>query len=34
MKLTQTSFPTNQYIAEEHPKVQIYLHHTAGNANP
>jgi hypothetical protein len=34
MTLTQTSFPANQYIAEEHPKVQIYLHHTAGNANP
>jgi len=34
MRLTQTSFPANQYIAEEHPKVQIYLHHTAGNANP
>jgi len=34
MKLTQTSFPSTQYIAEEHPKAQIYLHHTAGNANP
>ena len=34
MKLTQTPFPATQYIAEEHPKVQIYLHHTAGNANP
>jgi hypothetical protein len=34
MKLTQTQFPANQYIAEEHPKAQIYLHHTAGNANP
>lgn len=34
MKLTQTTFSANQYIAEEHPKVQIYIHHTAGNANP
>jgi hypothetical protein len=34
MKLTQTSFPASQYIAEEHPKKQIYIHHTAGNANP
>jgi len=23
-----------QYFAAEHPKTQIYLHHTAGNANP
>lgn len=34
MKLTQTSFPASQYIQEEHPKKQIYIHHTAGNANP
>ena len=34
MKLTQYPFPANQYIAEEHPKVQIFLHHTAGNPNP
>jgi hypothetical protein len=34
MKLTQTPFPSTQYIAEEHTKKQIYLHHTAGNANP
>lgn len=34
MKLTQTDFPANQYIAEEHTKTQIYLHHTAGNPNP
>lgn len=34
MKLTQTTFSANQYIAEEHPKLQIYIHHTAGNANP
>ena len=34
MKLTQTSFPAEQYIAEEQVKKQIYLHHTAGNADP
>lgn len=34
MKLTQTSFPENQYIKEKQNKVQIYLHHTAGNADP
>lgn len=34
MKLTQTSFPASQYIAEEQPKKQIYIHHTAGNADP
>jgi hypothetical protein len=34
MKLTQIEFPANQYIAEEHPKKQIYLHHTAGNSDP
>ena len=34
MKLTQTPFSSNQYIVEEHPKVQIYIHHTAGNADP
>jgi len=34
MKLTQHPFPANQYIAEEHPKSQIFLHHTAGNASP
>lgn len=33
MNIKQVSFPANQYIAEEHPKKQIYLHHTAGNAN-
>jgi N-acetyl-anhydromuramyl-L-alanine amidase AmpD len=33
MNIKQVNFPTNQYIQEEHPKVQIYLHHTAGNAN-
>jgi hypothetical protein len=34
MKLTQTPFPATQYMNEEHPKTQIYLHHTAGNSNP
>jgi N-acetyl-anhydromuramyl-L-alanine amidase AmpD len=34
MKLTQVNFSSNQYISEEHPKVQIYLHHTAGSADP
>jgi len=34
MKLTQTQFSASQYFAEEHPKTQIYLHHTAGNPNP
>lgn len=33
MNLKQVQFPTSQYMAEEHPKVQIYLHHTAGNAS-
>ena len=33
MNIKQVSFPANQYIAEEHPKKQIYLHHTAGNAD-
>ena len=28
--ITQYAFPANQYLAEEHPKAQIYLHHTAG----
>lgn len=27
-------FPDDQYIKEETQKVQIYLHHTAGNSNP
>lgn len=30
MNLIQTSFPETQYIKEEYPKKQIYLHHTAG----
>lgn len=31
MNLKQVAFPESQYIKEEHPKKQIYLHHTAGN---
>ena len=34
MLLTQTNFPATQYMAEENPKTQIYLHHTAGNNDP
>jgi hypothetical protein len=34
MKITQVSFPSDQYIKEEYKKTQIYLHHTAGNSNP
>lgn len=30
MNLRQIQFPENQYIKEEHPKNQIFLHHTAG----
>lgn len=33
MNIIQIDFPFNQYIAEEHPKTQVYLHHTAGNAS-
>lgn len=33
MNLKQITFPDAQYIQEEHKKVQIYLHHTAGNAS-
>ena len=33
MNLVQTEFPSSQYIREEHPKAQIYLHHTAGNSS-
>ena len=33
MNIKQVTFSANQYIAEEHPKKQIYLHHTAGNAD-
>lgn len=31
--LIQYNFPISQYIAEDHPKSQIFLHHTAGNAD-
>lgn len=34
MNLVQYNFPTSQFISEIHDKVQIYLHHTAGNSNP
>lgn len=34
MKITQTPFPESQFIKEKTKKVQIYLHHTAGNADP
>ena len=34
MVLTQYPFPQTQYIPTETEKVQIYLHHTAGNSNP
>jgi len=33
MNLIQTEFPSGQYVREEHPKKQIYLHHTAGNSS-
>lgn len=33
MDITQYNFPQTQYIPNETQKVQIYLHHTAGNAN-
>lgn len=33
MNLIQVDFPQNQYIKEEHPKKQIYLHHTAGRSS-
>lgn len=29
----QQPLDANQYVREEHPKTQIYLHHTAGNPN-
>lgn len=31
--LAKYDFSTNQYYADENKKVQIYLHHTAGNSN-
>lgn len=33
MTIKQISFPDSNYFKEEHPKKQIYLHHTAGNSN-
>lgn len=33
MNIRQVSFSANQYMQEEHPKKQIYIHHTAGNAD-
>lgn len=32
-QLRSVAFPQNQYYREEHPKTQIYLHHTAGADN-
>jgi N-acetyl-anhydromuramyl-L-alanine amidase AmpD len=34
MKITQFNLPGSQYIADVNNKTQIYLHHTAGNADP
>lgn len=33
MNTKDQAFPLDQYFQEEHPKKQIYLHHTAGNAS-
>jgi hypothetical protein len=33
-RIKLVEFPEDQYFREETPKKQIYLHHTAGNANP
>jgi N-acetyl-anhydromuramyl-L-alanine amidase AmpD len=33
MNIKQVQFSENQYVKEEHPKKQIYLHHTAGNSS-
>jgi len=32
--IVQYPFSTNQYMQEEYPKKQIFLHHTAGNHDP
>lgn len=32
--ITRLPLPASEYFVEEHPKKQIYLHHTAGNADP
>jgi len=34
MSILQYNFPQTQYISTETQKVQIYLHHTAGNSDP
>lgn len=31
--IIQVPLPDGEYVKEEHPKKQIYLHHTAGNAS-
>jgi len=33
MNIKQVTFPITQYFQELHPKKQIYIHHTAGNAS-
>ena len=33
MNLIQVDFPVSQYMKEEAPKKQIYLHHTAGRSS-
>jgi hypothetical protein len=33
LNIKLVEFPESQYMREEHPKKQIYLHHTAGNAS-
>lgn len=33
MNIKQVAFPITQYFQELHPKKQIYIHHTAGNAS-
>lgn len=33
MNIKNIEFSASQYYAEEHPKKQIYIHHTAGNSN-
>ena len=33
-KIVQQRLSKDQFLQEEHPKKQIYLHHTAGGGNP
>jgi len=33
MNIRKIDFPATAYSQEEHPKTQVYLHHTAGNAD-